>query len=103
MFPPDQSKEPVIEKEKIASQSNSRYNQVFKVTLKIRIAGDFSLQAGDLIYCDFQEISSKKTVVPNDRLSGLYMISSLCHHINREPKETITSLELVRDSYGRTT
>ncbi len=103
MFPPDQSKEPVIEKEKIASQSNSRYNQVFKVTLKIRIAGDFSLQAGDLIYCDFQEISSKKTVVPNDRLSGLYMISSLCHHINRKPKETITSLELVRDSYGRTT
>jgi len=101
MFDVEKSKEPVIEKEKISSQSNSRYNQVFKVTLKIRIAGDFSLEAGDLIYCDFQEISSKKTVVPNDRLSGLYMISALCHHINRNPKETITSLELVRDSYGR--
>jgi hypothetical protein len=101
MFPIGQSKEPVIEKEKITAQSNSRYNQVFKVTLKIKIAGDFSLQAGDLIYCDFQEISSKKTPIPNTRLSGLYMISALCHHINRDPKETITSLELVRDSYGR--
>ena len=101
LFPIDKSKEPVIEKEKITAQSNSRYNQVFKVTLKIRIAGDFSLEAGDLIYCDFQEISSKKTPVPNSRLSGLYMISALCHHINRSPNETITSLELVRDSYGR--
>lgn len=101
MFSVEQSKVPVIEKEKITAQSNARYNQVFKITLKIRIAGDFSLRAGDLIYCDFQEISSRKTIVPNDRLSGLYMISALCHHINRNPKETITSLELVRDSYGR--
>jgi hypothetical protein len=101
MFSVEKSKEPVIEKEKILSQSNSRYNQVFKIVLKIKIAGDFSLQAGDLLYCDFQEISSKKTVVPNSRLSGLYMISALCHHINRSPLETITSLELVRDSYGR--
>jgi len=67
--------------------------------MSIQIAGDFSLEAGDVIYCDFPEQSNKETPVPNSRLSGFYLISALCHHL--EPQRTITSLELVRDSYGR--
>lgn len=95
----DESKETDHDKETTTPQSNSRYNQVFKYELSIEIAGDFSLEAGEVIYCDFPESSSKETSVPNQRLSGFYLIAGLCHHI--EPHRTITSLQLVRDSFGR--
>lgn len=95
----DESKNTDHDKETTTGQANSRYNQVYKFEMSIEIAGDFTLEAGDVIYCDFPEQSNKKTPVPNQRLSGFYLISALCHHI--EPQRTITSLQLVRDSYGR--
>lgn len=93
------SKELDIDKQQIQSRAASRYNQLFTVTLKITLAGDFSLRAGDLIHCDFPELSTKPTPSYNPRMSGVYMISALCHTIS--PNETYTNLELVRDSYGR--
>jgi hypothetical protein len=88
-----------IDKGTTINQAASRYNQIFTVQLKITIAGDFSLRAGDLIYCDFPELTSNPTAKFNPRLSGVYLISSLHHHL--APNETYTFLELIRDSYGR--
>jgi len=93
------SKELDIDKQQIQSRAASRYNQLFTVTLKITLAGDFSLRAGDLIHCDFPELSTKPNPTYNPRMSGIYMISALCHTIS--PNETYTNLELIRDSYGR--
>lgn len=95
------SKELDIDKQQIQSRASSRYNQLFTVTLRITIAGDFSLRAGDLIHCDFPELSSKPNPSYNPRMSGVYMISALCHTISNN--ETYTNLELIRDSYGRKT
>jgi len=57
------------------------------------------LRAGDLIHCDFPELSNKPNPSYNPRMSGIYMISALCHTVSKN--ETYTNLELVRDSYGR--
>ena len=63
------------------------------------IAGDFSLRAGDLIHCEFPQLSTDPNTQYNKRSGGIYMISSLCHSIT--PGETYTSLTLVRDTFGR--
>ena len=63
------------------------------------IAGDFSLRAGDLIYCEFPKLSTEPNTQVNKKSGGLYMISSLCHNLT--PRETYTSLTLVRDTFGR--
>jgi hypothetical protein len=88
-----------INKAETINQAQSRYNQLFTVSLQITIPGDFSLRAGNLIYCDFPELTSKPTPKSNPRMSGIYMISALCHRV--ASSETYTSLELIRDSYGR--
>ena len=83
----------------IMVQSIMRYNQLFSIKINIMIAGDFSLRAGDLIYCEFPELSVDPNTKVNKKSGGIYMISSLCHNIT--PRETYTSLTLVRDSFGR--
>ena len=83
----------------IMVQSIMRYNQLFSIKINIMIAGDFSLRAGDLIYCEFPELTTDPNTKVNKQSGGIYMISSLCHNIT--PRETYTSLTLVRDSFGR--
>ena len=95
----DRSKDLDIDKSNIQNRAAARYNQLFTIKLEIMIAGDFSLRAGDLIYCDFPELTTKTNTGNNPRMSGIYMISALCHRIKRN--ETYTKLELIRDSYGR--
>jgi hypothetical protein len=99
----DQSKGYDLQKSEILSTSASRYNQLFMVKVNITIPADFSLEAGELIFVDFPEQSSKPNPGYNKRMSGVYMISALCHRITtgKEDWQSITSLELVRDSYGR--
>ena len=80
-------------------QSLMRYNQMFSIKINIMIAGDFSLRAGDLIYCEFPELTTDPNTDVNKKSGGLYMISSLCHNLT--PKQTYTSLTLVRDTFGR--
>lgn len=96
----EQSKEKDTEKTEYLSASTSRYNQAFSVRVQITIAGDFSLEAGQLIFCDFQEQSSKPNPTHDPRISGVYLISSLCHRID-PGRQSYTSLELIRESYGR--
>jgi hypothetical protein len=98
--PVDQSHELDTDKAKYLSSSTARYNQAYTVKVNITIFGDFSLEAGQLIYCDFPEQSTKSTKEANPRMSGVYMISALCHRID-PIKQCYTSLELIRDSYGR--
>ena len=83
----------------IMVQSIMRYNQLFSIKINIMIAGDFSLRAGDLIHCEFPELSVDPNTKVNRRSGGIYMIASLCHNIT--PRETYTSLTLVRDTFGR--
>ena len=85
--------------EDIVAQANQNYRQKMSVSAEIVIAADFSLNAGDLIYCEFPELSTKVTKIGSrTRKSGIYMIADLCHYGDRG--NAFTGLHLVRDSYG---
>lgn len=84
----------------VIAQSAMRYNQLFTLVMTITIAGDISIRAGDLIYCDFPGTTPKDNPQPDKEISGIYMISDVCHFI--EPKRTFTKMNLVRGSFGRT-
>ena len=43
-------------------------------------------------------IGDNKSQGPDQKQSGKYIIESLCHYF--EPEKSITSLTLIRDSYG---
>jgi hypothetical protein len=92
-------KEPRYDAANTMVQSIMRYNQMFTIKVNIIIPGDFSLRAGDLIHCDFAHLSIEENKELNKESSGIYMISSLCHRIT--PRNTFTSLTLVRDTFGR--
>ena len=92
--------DPTYDSTKTMVQSVMRYNQMFSIKINIMIAGDFRLRAGDLIRCEFPRLSTEPNTRPNKVSGGLYMIASLCHNIT--PRETYTSLTLVRDTFGRT-
>lgn len=85
--------------DKIVRQSKARYNNLFNVKLSIAIAGDLSLRAGDLIHCDFPEVSDKKNPVISKKKSGLYMIVDIATLFNSAG--TFTRINLVRDTVGR--
>tara|TARA_B100000131_G_scaffold150676_1_gene146187 strand:- start:116 stop:1477 length:1362 start_codon:yes stop_codon:yes gene_type:complete len=95
----DKAGEATFDAEDIMVQSLMRYNQLFSIKINIMIAGDFSLRAGDLIHCEFPELSVDPNTDVNRQTGGIYMISSLCHNIT--PRKTYTSLTLVRDTFGR--
>ena len=90
---------PTYNAPKTMVQSVMRYNQLFAIKINITIAADFTLRAGDLIYCDFPEVSTNKTSGVNKQSGGIYMISSLCHRLTSD--QSSTNLTLVRDSFGR--
>lgn len=95
----ERSKEINLERQSITNQANMRYNQLGTIQVQVMLVGDFSLRAGDLIECDFPELSSKPNQQPSKKMSGIYMIADVCHRIT--PNDTLTSLNLIRDSYGR--
>ena len=81
-----------------ASQSVMRYNQLFTVKTEITIPGDFTIKAGDIIQCDFPDLSGNESKDVNPETKGIYMVASVCHRIT--PSSSNTSLSLVRDSFG---
>ena len=94
------SKEVNFNLDEILRQSSVRYNNLFNIKLTITIYGDFGLHAGDLIYCDFPEISNKKNQIVSQKKGGIYMIVDIGHYVT--PKgPTYTKMNLVRDSIGR--
>ena len=90
---------PTFNAPKTMVQSVMRYNQLFTIKINITIAADFTLKAGDLVHCDFPEVSINKNSGMNKQSSGIYMISSLCHRLTSD--QSSTNLTLVRDSFGR--
>ena len=88
--------------EDIIQQAQQNYRQKMNTSAEIVIAADLSLSAGDLIYCEFPELSTKVTTVGSStRKSGIYMIADLCHY--GEVGNSFTGLHLVRDAYGAKT
>ena len=80
------------------SQSIMRYSQLFTVKTEITIPGDFTIKAGDVIQCDFPDLSGSEVKDVNPETKGIYMVASVCHRIT--PTSSNTSLSLVRDSFG---
>lgn len=94
-----QARKPNFNMNEIVRQSVMRYNQLFAHRLSIAIAGDFNLRVGDLVYCDFPEVSGKTSRVVSQKVGGIYMIADLCHRLTKN--SCYTRLNLVRDSIYR--
>lgn len=95
----ERSKEINFDPDSIIRQATNRFNQLFTVQSTIIIACDLGLHVGDLIHCDFPEISSKKNQEVSKNKSGIYMIMDLAHKISSSG--SYTSLHLVRDTINR--
>lgn len=85
--------------DEILRQSYMRYNNLFSIKLSVAIAGDMSLRAGDLIHCDFPEISDKKNTLVSQKKGGVYIIVDIAHRITKNG--CYTRMNLVRESIGR--
>ena len=85
--------------EDIMVQSIMRYNQLFTIKTQITIPGDFSIKAGDLVTLDVPELKGSTTKALNPESGCIYMVASVCHRVT--PGSSLTSLDLVRDSYGK--
>lgn len=80
------------------SKSFSRYNILFSQSLNMMIPCNVNLKAGDIIYVDLPRVDRSEQKETDEETSGNYLIKELRHHF--EGSQTITSLKLVRDSYG---
>jgi hypothetical protein len=86
--------------EAIERQAKARYNNLFNTRLNITIPGDFSIQAGDIITCDFPEISGKASKIISNKKSGNYLVIDVAHRITK--MNCFTSINLVRESIYKT-
>lgn len=93
------SKEVNFNPDEIVIQSAMRYNGLFSIKLSVTIAGDFAIHAGDVIHCDFPEVSSAENTRYSQKKSGIYMVSDVGHRITKNG--CYTTLNLVRESIGR--
>ena len=83
----------------IFQQTHQSYRQKMNVFVEVVIEADLSLHAGDLVYCEFEEMTTNKTSKGSrHRDSGIYMIADLCHY--GDETKAFTGLNLVRDGYG---
>ena len=83
----------------IFQQTHQSYRQKMNVFVEVVIEADLSLHAGDLVYCEFEEMTTNKTNKGSRRRdSGIYMIADLCHY--GDETTAFTGLNLVRDGYG---
>ena len=80
------------------AKSFSRYNLLFTQALNMVVPCNPTLKVGDIIYAEFPRIerSDKKQI--DEEQSGNYLIKELRHHF--EGGQLVTSLILIRDSYG---
>ena len=80
------------------AKSASRYNILFTQSLNMIVPCNVKLKVGDVIYAEFPRIERSNNKRVDDEQSGLYLIKELRHHM--EPGTVVTSLKLIRDSYG---
>jgi hypothetical protein len=86
--------------ESIERQAKARYNNLFNTRLNITIPGDFSIQAGNILTCDFPEISGKASKIVSNKKSGNYLVIDVAHRITK--MNCFTSINLVRESIYKT-
>ena len=77
---------------------STRYNILFSQRYNITIPCNTDLKAGDVLRLEIEEITDKKEQGPDQKSSGNYVIQALCHYF--EAEKSVTSLTLIRDSYG---
>lgn len=80
------------------AKSFSRYNILFTQALNMIVPCNVKLKAGDIIYAEFPSIERTEDKQVDEEQSGYYLIKELRHHF--ESAQVITSLKLIRDSYG---
>lgn len=80
------------------AKSYSRYNILFTQALNMIVPCNVNLKAGDVIYAEFPAIERTQDKTVDEEQSGYYLIKELRHHF--EPSQVVTSLKLIRDSYG---
>lgn len=82
------------------ARSVMRYNLLFVQAMNIVIPCNPNLEAGDVIKCEFEKIttSDKKLGTVDTNESGNYLILNLCHYF--DTTNSYTYLTLVRDTYG---
>ena len=82
------------------AQSTMRYNILFSQVVNMQVPCNLNLRAGDTINCNFEIVTqdSKEQGSDDPVQSGKYLIIDLCHYFN--PTRSMTSMTLVRDSYG---
>jgi hypothetical protein len=80
------------------AKSFSRYNLLFTQSLNMVVPLNVNLRAGGIIYAQFQKVDASKSGEVDEQQSGNYLIKELRHHF--EGGQMVTSLKLLRDSYG---
>jgi len=80
------------------AKSFSRYNLLFTQALNMIVPMNINLKAGNIIYAEFQQIDASQSGEVDPEQSGNYLIKEVRHHF--EGGQMISSLKLVRDSYG---
>ena len=84
---------------KVQSQSIARYNLLMTQAVQVTVACNSDLRAGMIVKLFFKNQSFEKGNEFDEHTSGLYMIKELCHQFTQT--DSLTSMLLVRDSYGR--
>lgn len=80
------------------AKSTARYNLLFTQSLNMVVPCNINLKVGDIIYAEFPKITNSNSGEIDEKQSGNYLIKELRHHM--ETAMMITSLKLIRDSYG---
>ena len=84
---------------KVQSQSIARYNLLMTQAVQVTVACNSDLRVGMIVKLFFKNQSFEKGNEFDEHTSGLYMIKELCHQFTQG--DSLTSMLLVRDSYGR--
>ena len=81
-------------------QAYMRYQLLFTQMVNMVVPLNTNLIAGDIIKVNFlhANIEAKEK---DRKQSGFYMIKELCHHF--DPNQSLTSLTLIRDTFGEVT
>ena len=80
------------------AMSYSRYNLLFTQALNMVVPCNVNLKVGGIIHAEFPRIDRSTNMTSDEEQSGYYLIKELRHHF--EGGQMVTSLRLLRDSYG---
>ena len=81
------------------ASSVMRYNLLHSQVVHIQIPCNLKLEAENVVKMDIESTSANKEEGAKDeQQSGNYLILNLCHHFT--DRRSITSLTLIRDTYG---